>query len=179
MPATRTEVARDEKVAEIVEAAKRRLLAGGFDELSMAGVARDVGVRQNAVYWYFPSRADLFVAALRRIVHDIGARKPRDRRDVVERALWFCDQSAPLQELLPAIREQARESEVVAAFARDLDALLDRMLGNLFRGRVADADLPHAVASFRATVVGAYAQGLSRRERRRLLTYTLERLLGR
>ena len=66
MPRTRSEVERDAKVAEILEAAVRRLAEGGYDALSVAGIARELGIAQNAVYWYFPSKDDLFAAMLTR-----------------------------------------------------------------------------------------------------------------
>jgi AcrR family transcriptional regulator len=177
MPRTRPQLDREEKVAEILEAAERRLLDGGFDALSMAGVARDLGLAQNAVYWYFPSRTELFVAVLRRILEGIAARKPRLSRTVEERVLWFTDQFAPVYEFWPAIHEQARESAVAAEFAADLDSLFERMLGNLFRGRVPDDELEAAIASLRATIAGTYAQGLPRARRRKVLAYSLNQIL--
>jgi AcrR family transcriptional regulator len=176
MPRTRTELEREEKVAEILGVAERRLLEGGFEALSMAGIARDLGLAQNAIYWYFPSRGHLFVAVLQQILEEIGARKPRGQVDVVERILWFTDQFASLYALRPAMREQARESPVVADFVHDLDNLLERMLSNAFRARIPEDQLATAVESFRATVIGAYAQELSRRRRRELLAFVLKRL---
>ncbi len=178
MPRTRPELNREYKIIEILEVAERRLQEGGFEALSMAGIARDLGLAQNAIYWYFPSRAELFVAVLRRILEGIAARKPRGKVDVVERILWWTDQFAPLYAFHSAMQEQARESPVVADFARQLDEVLDRMLANAFRGRVSEGQLPLAVDSFRVTVTGAYAQGLSRQRRRKLLSFVLERLLG-
>ena len=178
MPRTRTQLDRDEKVGEILAAAERRLLAGGFDALSMAGIARELGLAQNAIYWYFPSRANLFVAALRHILEGIAARKPRGVTDVVERTLWFTDQFAPLYELRPAMQAQASESPVVAEFVQQLEGLFARMLSNLFRGRVADEELDDAIESFRTTVIGAYAAGLPRSRRRELLAYTLRKLVN-
>jgi AcrR family transcriptional regulator len=176
MPRTRTELDREEKVAEILEVAEQRLLDGGFEALSMAGIARDLGLSQNAIYWYFPSRGHLFVAVLQRILEEIGARKPRGHVDVVERILWFTDQFASLYALRPAMQEQARESRVVAQFVKDLDDRVERMLSTALRARVPDDQLSTAVESFRATVTGAYAQGLSRRRRRELLAFVLKRL---
>jgi AcrR family transcriptional regulator len=177
MPRTRHELNREEKVAEILDAAERRLRDGGFDALSMAGIARELGLAQNAIYWYFPSRAHLFVAALQRMMEGIVARKPRGGVGVVERILWFTDQYAPLYALRPAMQEQAGESPVVADFVRKLDKLLERMLSNAFRGRVPDDQLAPATGSFRATVTGAYTEGLSPPRRRKLLAFALERLL--
>lgn len=178
MPRTRPELNRDEKVAQVLEAGEQRLLAGGFEALSMIGIARDLGVAQNAIYWYFPSRAELFVAVLRHMLESIAARKPRGEVGVVERTLWWTDQFARIYALRPAMQEQARTSEVVAKFVDDLDGLLERMLTNAFRGRVPDGQLRGAIDSFRATVIGTYAQELSRRGRREVLSFALDRLLS-
>jgi len=113
MPRTRAELDREDKMAEILEAAERRLSEGGFEALSMIGIARDLGLAQNAIYWYFPSRAELFVAVLRHMLEGIAARKPRGEVGVVERALWWTDQFAPIYELRPAMQEQARKAGIV------------------------------------------------------------------
>jgi AcrR family transcriptional regulator len=177
MPRTRPELQREDKMAEILEVAERQLRDGGFEALSMAGIARELGLAQNAIYWYFPSRAELFVATLRRILEDIAERKPRGEQDVIKRILWWTDQFAPLYAFRPAMQEQARTSQVVAQFVKDLDDLLDRMLTNAVRDRVSDDELAAAVESFRATVTGTYAQGLSPRRRREVLSFSLGRLL--
>ena len=178
MPRTRPELNRDEKVAQVLDVGQQRLLEGGFEALSMIGIARDLGVAQNAIYWYFPSRAELFVAVLRHMLEGIAARKPRGEVGVVERALWWTDQFAPIYELRPAMQEQARKSQVVAKFVHELDGLLERMLTNAFRGRVPDSQLPAAIESFRATVIGTYAEELPRRRRRAVLAFALDRLLS-
>ena len=177
MARTRAELNREDKMAEILEVAERRLRESGFEGLSMIGIARELGLAQNAIYWYFPSRAELFAAALRGILEGIAARKPRHSTNIVERVLWFTDQFAPLYNLRPAMQEQAPESTAVAQFVRELDSLLERMLTNLFRERVRENELPLAIDTFRAAVIGAYTQGLSRTRRRKLLAYTLEQQL--
>jgi AcrR family transcriptional regulator len=177
VPRTRPELQRDEKVAQVLEAGERRLRRDGFEALSVIGIARDLGLAQNAVYWYFPSRAELFAAVLWHMLEGIAARKPRREVEISERALWWTDQFAKLYELRPAMQEQARKSKVVAQFLSELDELLERMLTNAFRGRVADEQLTRAVASFKATVIGTYAQGLSRGRRREVLAFSLSLLL--
>jgi AcrR family transcriptional regulator len=177
MPKTRLDVSRDEKVAEIVAAAQRRLREGGYEALSVAAIARELGIAQNAVYWYFPSKDHLFVAALEHTLRDIAARKPKAEKGAVERVLWFTDQFESLSTLRGAMGERARSSTVVADFVDALDALLSRMLANVLRGHVSEDELPIAVETFRATVEGTFAKGLSRRERRRVLRFALERLL--
>jgi AcrR family transcriptional regulator len=178
MPQTRPEVSRDDKMAEILELAQRRLREGGYDGLSVAAMARELGLAQNAIYWYFPSKDHLFVAALRQMLTDLAARKPsHDEADEIERILWFTDQFQELSDLRAAMRERARSSDVVAEFVKELDALLDRMLSNTLSGRVAEDDLPLAVEAFRATVEGTVVKGLDRPERRRVLAFALNRLI--
>jgi AcrR family transcriptional regulator len=179
MPRTRPELDREAKVAEIVEAAERRLREGGYEALSVAAVARELGLAQNAIYWYFPSKDHLFVAALERILAEIAARKPGHEVDEVERILWFTDEFRPLSHLRAAMNERARRSEVVADFVAGLDALLARMLSNVLRDRVAAEELPVAVEAFRATVEGTFVKGLDEQERHEVLRFALERLIGR
>ena len=179
MPQTRPQISRDEKTAEILDLAQRRLREQGYDGLSVAGLARDLGVAQNAVYWYFPSKDHLFVAALRGMLAEVAARKPsHEEADEVERILWFTDQFQELSDLRAAMRERARTSEVVADFVRELDELLSRMLSNALSDRIAADELPLAVETFRATVEGTVVKGLDRDERRRVLSFALSRLIG-
>jgi AcrR family transcriptional regulator len=177
VPRTRTQLQREEKVAEILAAAERRLHEGGYEALSVAALARELGLAQNAIYWYFPSKDHLFVATLERMLREIAARKPGRSVGDVERILWFTDQFDVLSGLRGAMNERARDSEVVAEFVSELDALLSRMLSNALRGHVPDNELPVAVETFRATVEGCFVKGLDSRSRRNVLRFALQRLM--
>jgi AcrR family transcriptional regulator len=177
MPKTRVDETRDQKAAAILEAAERQLRDGGYPALSVAGIGRELGVAQNTIYWYFPSKDDLFVAALRRMLEQIHARKPSRKAGKVEQILWFTDQFEELSGLRAAMTERARSSLLVAEFVDELEALLSRMLSGALAEDVPADELPVAVETFRATVEGTYVKGLDRRERRRLLTFALRRLI--
>jgi TetR/AcrR family transcriptional regulator, cholesterol catabolism regulator len=175
---TRSELERDAKVSEIVEAAERRLREGGYEALSVAAIARELGLAQNAIYWYFPSKDHLFVAALEGMLQKIAARKPKhEEAGPVERILWFTDQFQALSDLRAAMSDRARDSGVVADFVERLDALLSRMLSNALSGHVHADELPVAIETFRATVEGTFVKGLNKRARREVLTFALERLM--
>jgi AcrR family transcriptional regulator len=177
MARTRTELEREAKVGEILEAAERRLREGGYEALSVAAIARELGLAQNAIYWYFPSKDHLFVATLERMLKEIAARKPARSVGEVERILWFTDQFQMLSHLRGAMNERARDSQVVAEFVGELDALLSRMLSNALSGHVPAKELPVAVEAFRATVEGCFVKGLDGRARQRVLRFALERLI--
>src|SRR6266576_3514728 len=116
VPKTRLSRGRDEKMDEILTVAERRLREGGYEALSVAAIARELGLAQNAIYWYFPSKDDLFVAALEEMLREIAARKPSREVGEVERILWFTDQFEALSGLRGAMNERARSSRVVADF---------------------------------------------------------------
>ena len=179
MPKTRLSQSKDEKSAAILEAAERQLHEGGYAALSVAAIARELGVAQNTIYWYFPAKDDLFVAVLARMLREIHARKPSKNAGKVEQILWFTDQFEELSGLRAAMTERARSSPVVAEFVKQLDQQLSRMLSGALAQDVPAAELPLAVETFRATVEGTFVKGLGRRERRRLLTYALRQLIER
>jgi AcrR family transcriptional regulator len=177
MPKTRTALDRDAKVEEIVALAERRLEEDGYAGLSVAALARQLGLAQNAIYWYFPSKDHLFVAVLRRMLAQVAERKPRGKGGQRERILWFADQLEPLSRLRPTLRERATQSEVAAEFLEELESLLSRMLTGALRDEgVAEADLPLAVEAFRATVEGTYVKAMPRSKRRKTLAFVLDRL---
>jgi AcrR family transcriptional regulator len=176
VPRTRTDTDRETKVAEILAAADRRLREGGYEALSVAAIARELGLAQNAVYWYFPSKDHLFVAAVERMLRDMAARKPPSRGGVARQVLWFTDQLAELQHVRAALYERARSSEVVAKFADDLNATWRRMLSHTLSDSVPDADRPIAVEALIATIQGVLLQEHSAAERRRLIGFAVERL---
>jgi AcrR family transcriptional regulator len=177
MPKTRQTASRDEKMGEILEIAERRLREEGYEALSVAAIARELGLAQNAIYWYFPTKDDLFVAALKRLLGEIAARKPSNDVGDVERILWFTDQFQALSDLRGAMSERARHSQVVGDFVEELDALLSRMLSNALSGHIAAQELPIAVETFRATVEGTFVKGLDKPTRRKVLTFALQRLM--
>jgi AcrR family transcriptional regulator len=54
----------DERRRQLLERATELFAAHGYDELSMARIARESGVSKPLLYHYFPTKRDLFAAAL-------------------------------------------------------------------------------------------------------------------
>jgi AcrR family transcriptional regulator len=175
MPRTRTELDRETKRAEIVDAAEERLREGGYEALSVAAISRDLGLAQNAVYWYFPSKDHLFVAALERLIRSIAADKPRGR-GLESKVLYFSDELAQLTEVRAAMYERARSSDVVAEFVANLNAIWRKMLSGALASRIPEDQLPLAVDALLATIQGALLQGLNPPERKRVIRFALARL---
>jgi TetR/AcrR family transcriptional regulator, cholesterol catabolism regulator len=176
MPRTRPELDRVEKQTAILHAAVEQLESGGYAALSVAAIARDLGLAQNAVYWYFPTKDHLFVAALQQMGHRVFAAKMRAGRDWTARLLAVVDALADLYPLLPAIHQRAAASDVVRVFERDLINDFRGMLAAGLTGRVAPDEVDLAAETVLAAVIGAYAIDLSSARRRRLLRNLLDRL---
>src|SRR3954467_12092852 len=92
VPRRRVEFERDEKTREILDAATARLREAGYDGLSVAALARELGIANNAVYWYFPSKDELVVAAVAQMLREILDRKPPTSAGLERQVLWFVDQ---------------------------------------------------------------------------------------
>lgn len=118
MPRTRIDVDRDEKVAEILDHAEVLFLDRGYSGTTMAELARAAGVATNAIYWYFPSKDDLFVAVVRRlftrVFADARPERVRTPSDLESYLLAVFDGLAELSWITAMVHDRARESEVVA-----------------------------------------------------------------
>jgi TetR/AcrR family transcriptional regulator, cholesterol catabolism regulator len=178
MPRTRTDTDRDSKVAEILAAAQLRLRDGGYEALSVAGIARELGVAQNAIYWYFPSKDHLFVAALEELLREIASRKPPKRRGEHRQILWWVDQLQELEDVRAAMYERARTSEVVAAFVAVLNGTWRSMLSNALADSIPEPDRAAVVDALLATIQGVLMQPHTTAERRRIIEFAIERLMA-
>jgi AcrR family transcriptional regulator len=176
VPRTRSDVDRDEKVDEIVDAARRRLVEGGYAALSVSDVARELGLAQSAIYWYFPTKDHLFVAAVERILHDILARKPR-KGTCVDQVIWFAERLGDFKDLRIAMRERGRSSEVVGAFEADVIALLRVMLANALSTAVDADQLDDTTDAVMALCEGVLLRDIGKAKRARLIRFGFDRLV--
>ncbi|MEY2424334.1 MAG: TetR/AcrR family transcriptional regulator, repressor of the mexAB-oprM multidrug resistance operon [Acidimicrobiaceae bacterium] len=176
MPRTRPDLDRDDKVAAIVDGARGRLLDGGYESLSIVALARELGLAQAAIYWYFPTKDHVFVAALDRILHDILSRKPRTG-DALTRVLWFADRLHDFQDLRVSMRDRARTSEVVAEYDRDVTALLRVLLVGACADDVQASTLDDTVDAVMALCDGVLLRDLPKARRHQLIRFGYTRLV--
>jgi AcrR family transcriptional regulator len=82
MARTKKDVVTEFRTAGILAAAYRVFAERGFDEATMAEIARAAGVAKGTLYLYYPSKQDIYDAALRQSAVEVDART----RSAVERA---------------------------------------------------------------------------------------------
>lgn len=64
----------DERRRELLETGRRLFSAYPYDELSMAMIAREVGISKALLYHYFPSKQAYFVATLQEAAEELAER---------------------------------------------------------------------------------------------------------
>jgi AcrR family transcriptional regulator len=69
---TRLEV--DERRRQLLERGADLFTRYAYDEISMAGIAREAGISKALLYHYFPSKSDFFQATLAQAAADLAAR---------------------------------------------------------------------------------------------------------
>jgi TetR/AcrR family transcriptional repressor of nem operon len=65
MPDTKSHAMTEMKTA-IMDAAERRMQAGGFSGFSFREIAEDVGIKSSSVHYHFPTKEDLAAAVIHR-----------------------------------------------------------------------------------------------------------------
>jgi AcrR family transcriptional regulator len=68
----------DERRRQLLEQATELFATHGYDELTMAKIAREAGVSKPLLYHYFPNKRDLFEAALAQAAEEHLARTQPD-----------------------------------------------------------------------------------------------------
>lgn len=68
MPKNRQEIPREERAGEILTAASELFLKHGYAGTTIADISAAAGVARANVYWYFPSKDDVFAAVMDRML---------------------------------------------------------------------------------------------------------------
>jgi len=77
-PRAYTRLDTDERRRRLLELGTRLFTEHGFEEISMAQIAREGGVSKALLYHYFPSKRDFFVATLSENAEDLVRRVAPD-----------------------------------------------------------------------------------------------------
>ncbi len=175
VPRNRHDVDRAEKVEEILEAAERILRTGA--DFSFADIAEELGLARGAVYWYFPSKDDLFVAATARIFTQ-ALSDPPTRAGYGRRIQWAVDKLAALQPLNMALHDHARRSKAAADLERAIQAELCARLKDVLRPHVGKQRLDDVTQTIVLFVQGLLTAPLPTAERNRRLQFLIGELVG-
>jgi TetR/AcrR family transcriptional regulator of autoinduction and epiphytic fitness len=178
VPRNRSAVERGVKVDEVVTAAEELFLENGYAATTMSAIASRAGVANNAVYWYFPSKDDVFVAVLdRRLSHALDRISTRRHRTVEAQARAALRELDTVSSLTAAVHERAREAPVVAEFHARFHTTVQHLLAEALGGIVQDGEAEKAAALIMAVIEGLHLHSGERGHRRdELVVYLLGQL---
>jgi AcrR family transcriptional regulator len=146
-PADPTLTAR--RCEEILDAAGRHFAERGYPGMDVQALANELGVGKGTVYRYFPTKRDLFLAAvdraMRRLCEHVDAANSTVTEPVaqlsrtVQAFLEFFDKAPDLVELFIQERAEFKARRTLTCFA-DRDAHVGRWL-RVFQALIADGRL--------------------------------------
>lgn len=117
----------------IIEAARRRFLASGVDGASLRQIARDAGTNIGMIYYYFPTKDDLFLG----VVEEVYAALLVELAQALDPSLPVEDRLRRLSVRISRLSET--EVEVVRLVVREAiasSARLERLLDRFQRGHL-------------------------------------------
>lgn len=130
----------DERRAQLLKRGAELFARHSYDELTMARIAREVGISKPLLYHYFPSKQEYFQATLAEAAEEVRRRTEPDPDrpplTQLDQALdgflgWIEDNSAAYLKLI----DSAASIPDVRALIEDVRArTVDRILGGVFPG---------------------------------------------
>ncbi len=124
---------RSDIKARIVEAATTRFCDAGVDATSLRSIAKDARTSIGMVYYYFPTKDDLFLA----VVEEVYARLLRDFARALDPKLCFEDRISALYTRIGALSDDERRIiRLVVVEALMSSPRLVRLVERFKRGHV-------------------------------------------
>jgi len=139
MPRNRRPRDREEKRAEIVDAARRLFVEEGYDAASMTRLAREAGVVSNTLYWYFEDKDSILIAVLDAVLADsMTSYRTMLGSDLADRLMWLVDELEQLGRLVSTVHTRAEKSAAVREWHEQFHALAE----GLFRAELLAFGVP-------------------------------------
>ncbi|WP_368498183.1 TetR/AcrR family transcriptional regulator [Herbiconiux sp. A18JL235] len=103
---TSTQKRGEARRREILDTSTSLFSAGGFNSVSLADIAREVGITQAGILHYFPTKAALLLAVL----------QEREARNVASREKYIAEGESPLAAYIKTLKENDQNPELVQLF---------------------------------------------------------------
>lgn len=131
MPRNRQQIPRAERESAILEQAVELFAAKGYRGTSVAAVGRAAGVAPAAVHWYYPTKDDLFAAAVTSIFDSVRERVEADpsiNGEPYGELVALLSESQSYRNLHREAYERMEGSEAVRAAYEHVQSWLDERL---------------------------------------------------
>ncbi|WP_028655447.1 TetR/AcrR family transcriptional regulator [Nocardioides sp. J54] len=166
MPANKRHQDREEKRAELLVEARRLFIEHGYENTSMASLAKAAGVAGNTIYWYFADKDDVLLAVLDDVLTEaLGDYERVATAPLEDQVVWVVRQLQQMQRLVNTVHARAAHSPAIDEWHTGFHAIAEGM----FREALAQAGVDHAGLDAEVkigvfTVEGLLTHGLSQEE---------------
>ncbi|HEV8674503.1 MAG TPA: TetR family transcriptional regulator C-terminal domain-containing protein [Methylomirabilota bacterium] len=156
---------------EIVRATIRCLAREGYSGLTMKKLARQAGVSQGILHYYFPNKRAILVAALERVMADLtrrfvrearGARDARQRlRALIEACLSVAVEAREFWVVFVEFWGEMMHDRALLRVNADLYARVRRLIGDIVAEGIRTGQFRRVHPEQAGAVILALADGLS------------------
>lgn len=141
MPANKRQQDREAKRGELVAAARHLFIGNGYENTSMATLAKAAGVAGNTIYWYFADKDAVLLAVLDDVLTEALGDYGRVATEPLEDQLvWVVRQLQQMQRLVNTVHARAAHSAAVDEWHNGFHAITEGM----FRETLVRAGVDHA-----------------------------------
>lgn len=149
--------AADEKRDEIVAAARRLFIEGGYDATSMSKLAKEAGVAANTIYWYFGDKDDVLVAVVSAVMADVWPLyEAVADQPISARVLWIVRRLTEMRGLVTTVHARVSHSPAVAEWHNNFHLYT----GSLFRVELETAGVPPETVDAEVMIAVFTVEGL-------------------
>lgn len=141
MPANKRQQGREVKRAELLTEARRLFIDNGYENTSMASLAKAAGVAGNTIYWYFTDKDDVLLAVLNEVLSEaLGDYERVATASLEDQLVWVVQQLQQIRRLVNTVHARAAHSAAVDEWHTGFHALTEGM----FRETLAQAGVDHS-----------------------------------
>ena len=147
----------EEKREEIVTAARRLFVEGGYEATSMNRLAKEAGVAANTIYWYFEDKDDVLVAVVSAVMADVWPMYQAIAGEpVAARVFWIVRRLTEMSGLVTTVHARVPHSTAVAEWHNNFHLLI----GSLFRAELETAGVPAETVDAEVMIAVFTVEGL-------------------
>src|SRR6201987_1629455 len=147
----------------IMDAAERRMRAGGFGGFSFREIAADVGIKSSSVHYHFPTKEGLAAAVIRRWATDtsdyIDTQLEKDPDPIRVWANAFRGTAVSRGRMCPCTVLGAASQDLPAEVATEVKAFFKMCLSKLIAAGLAPSNAAEVLSPITGALVVANALG--------------------
>jgi len=179
MPRNRQQIPRAERADELVTAATGLFLTKGYDGTTMADIGAAAGVAPANVYWYFPSKDDVFAAVMDRTLGRETRALEQELRhaDPLSALVRGLDDMRPFRSLHQSMHNRMQESAAVREAHERFLGWIRTNINRVFDDHPGLADRDLIADMVVALFEGVNVSGAPQRTAKEMITFLMRSLL--